>query len=254
MSVRAVIWVIPCFNEEARLSPAQLAELVVPPHTNALLVNDGSTDGTQALLERLASESKGKIRCIDLEENRGKAEAVRLGLLAAIKDNATFVGYLDADFATPPSEAARLHKIIESQGYHIATGARVLRMGASIERRPARHYFGRVFATVASWALEIPYYDTQCGAKIFRVNEPLVDALEAPFQSRWAFDVELLGRLVDGGTRTTDMIEVPLNAWHHVAGSKLGAKAMLAAGWDLVRLGHQLRRNRRRPRIRSLPE
>jgi dolichyl-phosphate beta-glucosyltransferase len=127
-------------------------------------------------------------------------------------------------------------------------GSRVARLGSSIERNAWRHYLGRAYATVASIALGITVYDTQCGAKVFRVNETLVAALAEPFRSSWAFDVELLGRLLRGtpstpGEPVTSFVEVPLDTWRDVAGSKLRVAPALGALADLVTIA----RNRRRP-------
>ena len=60
------------------------------------------------------------------------------------------------------------------------------RLGSSIERNALRHYLGRAYATLASMALGITVYDTQCGAKVFRVNDTFVAALAEPFRSSWA--------------------------------------------------------------------
>ena len=81
-------------------------------------------------------------------------------------------------------------------------------MGTDIRRSAVRHYTGRLFATAGSLVLGVPVYDTQCGAKAFRVTDALRAALAEPFVSRWAFDVEVLGRLLrstdgrGGGART----------------------------------------------------
>ena len=89
-----------------------------------------------------------------------------------------------------------------------------------------RHYLGRAYATLASSALGITVYDTQCGAKVFRVNDALGAALAEPFRSAWAFDVELLHRLLHGSATAEAiaedaLVEVPLTTWRDVGGSKL---------------------------------
>jgi len=132
----------------------------------------------------------------------------------------------------------------------VVLGSRVARMGAEILRHPMRHYLGRVFATAASLVLGAVVYDTQCGAKCFRDSPALRSALGRPFLSRWAFDVELLGRLLTGepGVAPLDasaFVEVPLLRWRDVAGSKLRARAMVGAVIDLVRIRRDLRRRAR---------
>ena len=115
------------------------------------------------------------------------------------------------------------------------------RLGADIERPTVRHYGGRVFGTAASLALRMTVYDTQCGAKVFRVSDTLRAALATPFQSRWAFDVELLDRLrwsSDGSTalHPDQFLEVPLQSWRHVEGSKLDARGSVDTFGLVLRL------------------
>lgn len=238
-------WVIPCFNEAERLDPSAVAALVAHPGTTVLLVDDGSTDGTPALIGSIAASLEGRVESLVLPRNVGKGEAVRQGVLNVLDGASTgFVGYLDADFSTPPDQAQRVaNRLIES-GAEVAMGARIRRLGAEIDRGIARHYLGRIFATVASLSLELPVYDTQCGAKVFRVSMPLRSAMAAPFTSRWAFDVELLGRLLDQGLGVDDFVEVPLEVWRDVGGSKLRIRGMVRAGVDLLQLALARRRRR----------
>ena len=124
-------------------------------------------------------------------------------MLMAVRNGAPVVGYYDADLATPPSELLRLAQTMRAASQPAgAFGCRVARLGSAIERNALRHYLGRTYATVASMALGVTVYDTQCGAKLFRVNETFAAALSEPFRSSWAFDVELLQRLLRG-TATT---------------------------------------------------
>jgi dolichyl-phosphate beta-glucosyltransferase len=204
-----------------------------------ILVNDGSDDGTAALLDELA-DSHPRIESMHLDENKGKAEAVRLGMIRALDNSCELTGYIDADLATPPEEVLRLVGVLrDSLGVDAVIGSRIAFMGADIDRRPTRHYLGRVFATFASLALERSIYDTQCGAKFFRRSDALSACLEEPFASKWAFDVELLGRLF---RRSASIREEPLRRWVHVDGSKLGPGSMVKAGFDLLRIGWRLRR------------
>jgi glycosyltransferase involved in cell wall biosynthesis len=243
--------VIPCYDEEQRLDRAALLGMVDGrADLRLLLVDDGSRDGTRAVLEGLAAARPGRIAALALTPNRGKAEAVRAGLRAALAEGADVVGYFDADLSTPPEEMLRLLDVIRGPGPAVVLGSRVALLGTDIHRRAARHYLGRVFASMASLVLDRTVYDTQCGAKLFRRTPALEAAVEAPFLSRWAFDVELLGRLLAGrpgtpGLPPSDVVEVPLRTWRHVPGSKLKPGAMVGALGDLARIRLDLARRRR---------
>lgn len=244
--------VVPCFNEERRLAADEFLPLLARPGVELLFVNDGSTDGTEALLRAICAKAGPRVGVLSLDRNRGKAEAVRRGMLRALEGGAKVVGYVDADASTPGTEVARLLDQMRARGAAVVMGARVALLGTDIRRKRSRHYLGRVFASVASLLLELPVYDTQCGAKFFRDVPALRAALAEPFASRWVFDVELIGRLLTGAPGAPplsreDFVEVPLQRWRDVAGSKLRPTAMLRSGLELVAIGGVLRRKRRSP-------
>jgi hypothetical protein len=161
----------------------------------------------------------------------------------AIAAGAQFVAYLDADLSTPVEEMLRLVDVAQqSAGIDVVLGARVALLGTTIERKRWRHYVGRVFATLASTILGLPVYDTQCGAKVFRATDALTRALAAPFAARWAFDVELIGRLLLGGSGRDRFVEVPLREWCDVRGSKLGVLDAPRIALELLRTWWALRR------------
>jgi dolichyl-phosphate beta-glucosyltransferase len=239
------IVVVPCFNEAARLDGDAVLALLDDGRTDVIFVDDGSTDATRSVLQALVRDRGPRARVVALDENGGKGEAVRRGLLAAVDDGAPVVAFLDADLSTPVHEMRRVLAALDDRDdVEVAMGARVALLGRAIERSPARHYLGRVFATAASTMLGVRVYDTQCGAKAFRVTAALRDALTTPFSSRWAFDVELLARLLRH-VESTRIVEVPLSAWRDVKGSKLSPRAMMRAGVDLLRIGTAVRRDRR---------
>lgn len=233
--------VIPCYNEERRLRRDAVQQLL-DGGCSVLLVDDGSTDGTLALIEGLAALDE-RIAVHALARNSGKAEAVRQGLQAALAAGSSVVAYADADFATPPAEVLRLVHQCTGGTRLVVIGSRVALMGHDIRRSNARHYTGRLFATASSIVLGFPVYDTQCGAKVFTASPLLDAALQRPFLGRWSFDVELLGRLaVDG---VDGFLEVPLREWSEVGGSKLGLLDSVRSTFELVAVRRALRRYRR---------
>jgi dolichyl-phosphate beta-glucosyltransferase len=248
--------VVPCYNEAARLDEDALAALVAGeiPCARLLMVDDGSRDETGVRLARLCQRAPpGRIELLALPRNRGKAEAVRQGLLRALADGAPVVGYFDADLSTPVPEIRRLLEVLADGDAQAVIGARVSLLGSDIRRSMVRHYLGRVFATAASLLLQTQIYDTQCGAKLFRRSPALAAALDEPFLSRWSFDVELLGRLLVGTATVAPVdqqkvVEVPLRAWRDVPGSKLRFGAMAGALVELSRIGLDLERRRRSAR------
>jgi dolichyl-phosphate beta-glucosyltransferase len=237
--------VIPCYNERRRLDADAFREFLLD-HENIrfLLVNDGSTDGTRELLDELVLGNPEGLRVLHLEYNGGKAEAVRRGLLAAAGFGARYAGFWDADLATPleaiPDFVGHLDAHPDVQ---MIFGARVRLLGRQIERRPVRHYLGRIFATAASLVLGVSLYDTQCGAKLFRVSPELVRLFEAPFRSRWIFDVEIVARFLrqPRSAGVSSLIhETPLQRWRDVAGSKVRARDFVRAFFELctIRLAY----------------
>jgi dolichyl-phosphate beta-glucosyltransferase len=237
----ATCYVVPCYNEASRLDVPEWVALAATGACELLFVDDGSTDETFAVLEQMCASSRS-MRAIRRSPNQGKAEAVRAGLLDAMSAGGTaLVGYTDADLATPPAEILRLGEYLDQHpGVDMVMGSRIAFLGAKIDRSPARHYLGRFFATGASIALRKPVYDTQCGAKVFRVDDRLRAACREPFRSGWAFDVELLARLLNGDPAYVAH-EVPLREWRDVGGSKVTVRGMVKGAVQLAALALRYR-------------
>jgi dolichyl-phosphate beta-glucosyltransferase len=216
--------VVPCYNEAARLSLEQFRGFADSfARVRFVFVNDGSRDDTSAVLQRLTTSDPSRFELLDQPVNRGKAEAVRIGMLHALQSGAAYAGYWDADLATPLREIPRFLAALEThRGFDICFGSRVRLLGRAIERRALRHYLGRLFATFASLSLDLPVYDTQCGAKLFRSTEHTALLFAEPFCVNWTFDVEIIARVQSlRGETTVSIYELPLDEWRDVAGSKV---------------------------------
>lgn len=216
--------VVPCYNEESRLNVGAFADyLKTVDNVDFVLVNDGSKDGTLALLEAVAKDHPQRVRVLDVQPNQGKAEAVRRGMLLATESpEFAYAGFWDADLATPLDAIVVFMDVFRRLArVDIVFGTRVQLLGRQIDRKPLRHYLGRVFATGASIVLSLPVYDTQCGAKLFRVNEACRELFEVRFGSRWIFDVELVARYSQKNRAELGIYELPLDSWRDVGESKV---------------------------------
>lgn len=233
--------VVPCFNETARLDRSRFHQFCAAhPRYQLLFVNDGSRDDTGAMLDAMRLLSPRSMSVLHLDQNRGKAEAVRQGMLQAFDRDAAAVGFWDADLATPIEAAPQFQDVLDRRaGADIVLGTRLQLLGRSIERRRIRQKLGRLFARCASRVVGLPIYDTQCGAKLFRATEATRRLFTLPFASRWIFDVEILLRwrierqLAGDVDPHAGLYELPVERWQEVKGSKLKSTDFLRAIGEL---------------------
>lgn len=252
--MQRTIVVVPAYNEADRLREAAFVRACESePGLSFLFVDDGSTDHTKERLLNLEREAPERFGVLALSHNRGKAEAVRQGLLRAFEDDPLIVGYFDADLATPLSEIPRMAALFENPSLQAVLGSRVALLGRKVHRSHLRHYLGRMFASSASLVLGLEVYDTQCGAKLFRNSEAVRRVFAGPFSVNWSFDVEILARLsVLSRTGIVAppaecVVEFPLNEWRDVRGTKLTATDAGRAGLELFRVLARYRRGQSEP-------
>ena len=241
--------IIPCYNEAARL-PVEKFRAFAREHDDIafVFVNDGSRDGTLALIQGLAAERPASFTAIDLPVNGGKAEAVRQGFVRTLAAQPALqrIGFWDADLATPLDAIPGFCALLDARPQiEMLIGSRVQLQGRQIERELRRHYLGRLFATAVSLMLGIRVYDTQCGAKLFRVNERAREVFAQPFVSRWIFDVEIIMRYraarAQAALDDKFLLEEPLQAWRDVDGSKVRPRDFVRAALDLMKIRNKYR-------------
>lgn len=244
--------ILPAFNEEARLGPA-LDELFgylgrrgtqardgapgaagLPTDIRVLVVDDGSTDGTGALV-MARPEANGlapagtSLRLLSVPHG-GKGAAVRAGILAA---DADLIVFADADMATPPDQLPLL--VAALADHDVALGSRIQPDGSDMRASQPlyRRALGRLFHILASVWVVGPVQDTQCGFKGFR-RDAAHDLFEAQQIRSIVFDVELIYLARRRGYR---MAIVPVR-WSDRRGSRMrpGLGLALAVAWDLIRI------------------
>jgi dolichyl-phosphate beta-glucosyltransferase len=232
--------IIPCYNEADRLPVDVFLSYVHQVSTvNFCFVDDGSTDQTGFLLEAMRRQHPDRIEIQSLAKNEGKARAVQSGMLLNLSKPFDYLGFFDADLATPLTAIHDLTEALDTNpSLDLVMGSRIKHLGTDIQRDTFRHYVGRIIATVISSILKLPVYDSQCGAKLFRHG--IVDNLfREPFISPWLFDVELLARLIQHHGRLkvlSHVAEQPLKQWTEQSGSHISSDYISKVWYELYRI------------------
>src|SRR5919205_1808706 len=201
----------------------------------SIVVDDGSKDDTARVAEAAFAEHATpgvEARVIRVEPNRGKGNAVRTGLLAA---RHTVAAFFDADLSMPVTETPKLVEPIRSGQYDVVFGSRALDRRLIGTHQPwTREQSGRVFNFVMRVMTGLPFKDTQCGFKAFRMDVCRA-VVEGALIDRFGFDVELLFIAHRAGLR---MLEYPVR-WNDVAGGSVSFKTGLQGFAEL----NEVRRN-----------
>jgi dolichyl-phosphate beta-glucosyltransferase len=226
--------VIPAFNEENRL-PATLSAVFNylaegrPDFAEVIVVDDGSTDLTRAVAERLVPLHTG-LRLLRNPGNRGKGYSVRHGMMEA---RGEWVLFTDADLSAPIDELDKLLEAARRRGAAVAIGSRALdRSLITVHQSAFRENAGRLFNLLVRLMTGLPFRDTQCGFKLFEGGAAR-EVFRRQRLERFGFDVEVLfiARLLG-----YESIEVPVR-WSHSEGTKVRMfRDSLAMFTDLVRV------------------
>lgn len=211
--------VVPAYNEATRLGktlPIMLDYLASTySESELIVVDDGSSDNTADLARQILTAAQTvRTSVITYHSNLGKGRAVRLGLLASRGQVALFT---DADLSTPITETPKLVDAIQRGDCDLAFGSRALDRNLIGVHQPwRREQGGRIFNLAVRLATGLPFWDTQCGFKAFRMSacRPLIEGATI---DRFGFDVELIYLAHRAGLR---LREIPVR-WDHNEGSKV---------------------------------
>jgi glycosyltransferase involved in cell wall biosynthesis len=241
--------VVPAYNEEVRLGPTlpqiftYFQSIDVP--IEVLVVDDGSRDGTSALVERLRADEP-RLKLVRFPANRGKGAAVREGTLAA---TGRLVLITDADLSTPLFEFDHLLKRMRETSSDVVIGSRALAASRVEIGQPFyRRWMGKTFNLLMRTITRLPFHDTQCGFKLVD-REKTAPIFRKMVIEGFAFDVELLWLARLAGLR---ILEEPIE-WRNSTDTRVSA---IRSSWsmlsDVLKLRGRVRRGFYREREREM--
>ena len=233
--------IIPAYNEAERLGQTLETIFLYLRKTDlkaeVIVVDDGSTDETTRVARQTADTFADiRTEVIRYEENRGKGFAVKTGLIESKGEIALFS---DADLSTPIEELHKLIKPIEQGLYDVTFGSRALDRSLIETRQPwRREQSGKIFNFVVKTFTGLPFWDTQCGFKAFRMSKfrPLLNVMQV---ERFGFDVEFL---YVADYRDLRLREIPVR-WNHCDGTKV---SIFRDSQKMFREINQIRQNAKR--------
>lgn len=230
--------VIPAYNEEKRL-PRTLVETLSYLHaqnytSELLVVDDGSRDGTAAVVRKFEQESS-LVRLVRSETNHGKGASVRRGVLHS---RGEYVLFMDADLATSLDAVATVLGELTSGNADVVIGSRKDASSQVAQSLP-RQVLSFGFSWSRKLLTNLRFEDTQCGFKGFRGAAARAIFSESRLNG-WSFDVEVLMIAERQGWRAK---EIPVN-WRDVDGSKVTSFTPVKMFLDLVRLRRDFRSRR----------
>ena len=154
--------VVPCYNEEENVEECIARIPEMGSWREIIVVNDGSTDPTEAIVSRIMQE-RGDVRLITYEKNRGKGYAVNEGFQQA---NGDVLMMLDCDMTTPPEELPIFHTVMED-GAEFINGTRIIYPREKKSIGLVNRLGVALFAGLISWITQHRITDTFCGTKVF---------------------------------------------------------------------------------------
>ncbi len=223
--------IVPTYNERDNIEPLLTRLLALPFDLHVLIVDDGSPDGTAAVVR----EWKQNIPRIHLIERAGKmglGSAYREGFRYALDHGAEFIFEMDADFSHDPDSIGEF--IAHAQNADVVLGSRYLK-GVTVVNWPIQRLILSYLANrYTRLVTGLPVNDATGGFKCFRRRALEAIRLDKVKSDGYSFQIEMSFKCWKKGFR---IVEIPIVFVDRRAGvSKMNNKIVWEAAWMVWRL------------------
>ena len=236
--------VVPTFNERATIEPLLRQVLGVDDRISVLVVDDGSPDGTGAVVERLRGDD-GRLSIVHRTGKQGLGSAYRLGLHHGVERGFDVVGEMDADLSHDPMDVPRLLDAVAA-GADLAIGSRYTDGGRIVGWPAHRLALSRGGNAYVRAATGCPVRDATAGFRMYAANLVSDIDVRSIASEGYSFQLEMVLRAWQLGARI-DEVPVTFTERRH-GSSKLGRGVVVEAVARTARWGWAVRRGRQIPR------
>ena len=185
--------IIPTYNEKENIENIVRAVLALQPHTfNVLIIDDGSPDGTAAIVKRLMEgDCAGRLFLVERSGKLGLGTAYIAGFKWAIEHGYDYIFEMDADFSHDPNDLPRLYEACAKDGYDVAIGSRYV-TGVNVVNWPMGRVLMSYYASkYVRLVTGLPIHDTTAGFKCYRRRVLEAIDLDAIRFKGYAFQIEM---------------------------------------------------------------
>ncbi len=227
--------IIPTYNEKENIEAIITAVMELPLEFNVLVIDDGSPDGTAAIVKELmADRYKGRVHLVERSGKQGLGTAYIAGFKWAIEHKADYIFEMDADFSHNPNDLLKLYDACANQGADLAIGSRYV-TGVNVVNWPMGRVLMSYFASkYVRFVLGVNIHDTTAGFVCY--TRHLLETIELDkirFKG-YAFQIEMKFTAHKCGAK---IIEVPIVFVNRVLGtSKMSGGIFSEALLGVVRL------------------
>lgn len=226
--------IIPTYNEKENIENIVRAVLAQPGDFDILVIDDGSPDGTAAIVKRLQDEFAGRIFLVERSGKQGLGTAYLCGFEWAIGRGYDYIFEMDADFSHSPEDLPRLYAACKDGGADVAVGSRYSN-GVNVVNWPLGRVLMSYFASVyVRFVTGMRVADTTAGFKCYRREVLETIELDKIRFKGYAFQIEMKFTAYKCGFR---IVEVPIIFINRVLGvSKMNSSIFGEALFGVLQL------------------